>query len=55
MICPLQSMRLNTSCACDKEDCAWWNKEMEQCCIVTIAENVDDLIKGQRTIYTREV
>lgn len=55
-ICPLQGMRSVKSIhECDKEACTWWNEELEQCCIVTIAIDIDDLIKGQKTLYTREV
>lgn len=55
-ICPLQGMRsVRLIHECDKEECTWWNKELEQCYIVTIATNIDDLIKGQKTLYTREV
>ena len=54
MICPMQNMRrASTNHSCNKKYCAWWNKELEQCCIVTIAENIDNLVRGQRTIYTR--
>lgn len=54
MTCPLRSMG-NTNCSCDKGGCAWWNPEKEQCCMVIIAENIDDMVKGQRIIYTREI
>lgn len=56
MICPLQSMRtVNTGHPCNKEGCAWWNEELEQCCIAVIATDIDDLIRGQKTLYTREI
>jgi hypothetical protein len=56
MICPLQSMRaIREVHSCEKEKCAWWNKELEQCCLAVIATDIDDLVKGQRTLFTREI
>lgn len=57
MICPIMSYhRKDVSVRmCEREDCAWYDKNMECCCIKTIADNVDDLVKGQRIIYTKEI
>ena len=44
-----------TTIICEKENCAWYDKNMECRCIKTITDNIDDLVKGQRTIYTREI
>lgn len=57
MICPIMSYHKEyvTTIICKKENCAWYDKNMECCCIKTITDNIDDLVKGQRTIYTGEV
>lgn len=57
MICPIMSYHKEyvTTIICKKENCAWYDKNMECCCIKTITDNIDDLVKEQRTIYTGEV
>ena len=40
---------------CKKEECSWYDINNSCCCIKTIATNMDDLVKGQRIVYTKEV
>ena len=60
MICPIISFQKQyvAGINCQKEKCAWWNKNCGKCAIVTLAENsesVSEAAAGQRTIFVREM
>jgi len=57
MLCPMISYRREGygKIKCKKGECAWYNKNKEECCIKTFAENIEEVAEGQRTIFTREV
>ena len=60
MICPTMSYHREnlTKIKCEKENCAWWNKNCGKCAIVALAESsesVREAAAGQRTIFVREV
>lgn len=57
MICPLLSYRKYLTMECEKENCAWWNKNCGKCAIVTLAESsesVSEAAAGQRILYVKE-
>ena len=59
MICPLKiiSHHQHCNCNCEKEECAWYNKNCGKCAVATLAENsesVSEAAAGQRTIFVRE-
>lgn len=57
MLCPMISYHREGygKIKCEKGECAWYNKNKEECCIKTFAENIEEVAEGQRTIFTREV
>lgn len=59
MICPIMSFQKQyvNEVNCQKENCAWWNKNCGKCAVATLAENsesVSEAAAGQRTIFVRE-
>lgn len=54
MICPILSIEYYFE-DCHKEECAWYNKNKECCCIKNLSESLEDITEGQRIIFTREV
>lgn len=56
MLCPLKVMNHNQhyNCECGKENCAWYNKNKEECCIKTVSESIEDVAEGQRIIFVKE-
>ena len=57
MFCPMMSYHREhfTTIDCEKEKCAWYNKYKEECCIKTLAENIEDVSQGERYLYVREM
>ena len=54
MICPILSIKHYFE-DCHKEECAWYNRNKEECCIKALSENMEEVAEGQRTIFIREV
>ena len=56
LICPLKLIGGNSSYAqdpfCEKENCAWWAKYANDCCIPTIAGELADSTISQ-TVYQK--
>lgn len=55
MFCPIKSREKRHTC--DKEECAWYDKNEQQCVIMTFSETAKDISEvahGQRIIFTRE-
>lgn len=60
MICPMMSYHREhfTTISCEKEKCAWYNKDCEECALLVLAKKTDiisEAAEGQRTIFIREV
>ena len=52
--CPLfRSEIAPTNRQCIDDKCAWYDKDEDRCCILTIAKALDDLARSQTSIESK--